>query len=70
MSILPKSGEELSHLAKQKEALEALVYQLERDFRQSLFQQKQLLKRIQKLEIEAFESNLDGLSSLFETGQQ
>ena len=30
---------------------------------------EQLLKRIQKLEVEAFESNLNGLSCLFETGQ-
>ena len=33
MRISPKSGEELSHFAKPKEALEALVYQLEIDFR-------------------------------------
>ena len=70
ISILPNSDKDLLHWAKQKEALEALVYQLEIDFRQSLFQQEQLLKRIQKLEVEAFESNLNGLSCLFETGQK
>ena len=64
------SKKDLWPLTKQKETLEALVYQLEIDFRQACSEQEQLLKRIQKLEVEAFESNLNGLSCLFETGQK
>ncbi len=61
-----KSDKELQIIKQEKEKVEALVFRIQADLNKSLVEKEQLLRIIQKLEVEALDINLEGLSSLFE----
>ena len=58
------------NLEQEKLETEALSSKMQPELKHSLSQQKRLFESIQKLEVEVFETNIEGISTLFEDTQQ
>ena len=67
LDIAKKSEEKAKKVRKEQKVAEDFASSLQTKLEESLSEQKLLLHRIQKLDIEVFESNLDGFANLFES---
>ena len=65
-----KSSTQLAKLEKDKQDIEVLVAKLQIELEQSLKEQAKLFKRVQNLDIQVLEVNLEGFSNLFECFEQ